>query len=885
MGASHTRLLLIVAVVMGAIAVPVAFSVTSASASNARVRVGGTPIEPLQSFVVRNSPAAKHLMVTVALQPRDPVGLKNFATAVATPGTPEYGHFLTVPQFAARFGAVPAHVAAVTKVLRAEGVQVSAPTRNSLQLQVSGTVGQLNQAFAVTEQQVRLPSGRFAYANNVAPTLPANISSYVQGVIGLDNVNPDQPAGLAYPTRSRAGRHTLRLAARRRPEYPTNGGPQPGCQGAKDLQSGGAAGEHGLTADEVATAYNFSGLYAQGDLGQGQNIAMFEEQPFNPTDIATYQACYGTSASVTTINVAGGPAPDPTDGESALDIEQAIGLAPKANILVYQGSDTQPAAILGAIVSANQAKVISSSYGACERITGAATINAESTLLQEAATQGQSFFISSGDAGSAMCFQATSTMANPDTSLSVIDPGSQPFATGVGGTFLYTNPASPSYYAPGDPLVEGVWNEGATQQNDGSYRASGTGGGISSFFTMPAYQSGAPATLGVVNPDSSVTPCGATINCREVPDVSADADPNTGYAVYSTGSGGAAWGVTGGTSASAPLWAAFTALANASAACRGLSIGFANPSLYAIAGSSYNSNFNDVTHPNPLYHGPTAANANSNDSIGVNGDKYQVRQGYDLATGLGSMNAPTLAASLCAARAPVYTVSVTSPGTQSSFVGTPISLAVTGADSGGVALGYAASGLPAGLTMATNGVISGTPTTAQAATVTVYAADAYTNAGSTTFTWSIVNRPPPIIRHRPTTKSVTLTGLGRRKPKLTLTLSAGKNAPALMSVAILLPGGLKFAAKTKTLDKGISLKSGRKKLKFSIKVKRGALMITFKSATRRATLTLAKPAVTITASEAAKIRRHKVKRLAIVLRTTDTSHQTIKLTLRLKKLS
>ena len=173
------------------------------------------------------------------------------------------------------------------------------------------------------------------------------------------------------------------------------GGPQP-CASATAEQA-----NNGLTADEIATAYQFSDLYGAGDQGAGQTIAMFEEQSYDPTDIATYQACYGTSTPISNVDVAGGPDPRrASDGEAALDIEQAIGLAPKANILVYQGPFSATVQIISTIVSENVAKVISSSYGLCEALTGGTTINAENTLLQEAAAQGQSFFISSGDSGS-----------------------------------------------------------------------------------------------------------------------------------------------------------------------------------------------------------------------------------------------------------------------------------------------------------------------------------------------------------------------------------------------------------------------------------------------------------------------------------------------------
>ena len=641
------------------------------------------------------------------------------------------------------------------------------------------------------------------------------------------------------------------------------GGPQP-CSSATAEQA-----NNGLTADEIATAYQFSGLYGAGDLGAGQTIAMFEQQPYSPTDIATYQACYGTSASVSNVDVAGGPGPyqpppGSGDGESALDIEQAIGLAPKANILVYEGPAGSTVQIFSAIVSQDRAKVISSSYGVCEALTGGSTVNAESPLLQEAAVQGQSFFISSGDSGSNMCFQADQT----NTSLSVIDPGGQPFATGVGGTSLIAiSGGGEAFYTPGATPLETVWNDGFSNS-----RASGTGGGISSSFTMPSYQSGAPATLGVTNANSSAAPCGGASLCREVPDVAADADPNTGY-VFADGN----WGITGGTSAAAPLWAAFTALANASPTCRGLSLGFVNPSLYAIAGSSYLNNFSDVKTASPF-----SGEAN-NDAAGLSNNPnrlFPVTPNYDMTTGLGSMIAPALAGSLCSARAPVYSVTVANPGTQLSIRGHAVSLAVPGADSGAAALSYSASGLPAGLSLnPTTGVISGIPSTNQSTTVTVAATDAFTNAGSTAFTWAVVTPG------KPTAVSPKVSGLTKGKPKLVFALRAGSFAPALQSVAISLPRGLGFAKKLKSLEKGITLKSGSTKVKSSVKASRGTLTIRFKSVVTSVSVTLVSPALTISSSTVHSIRKHKIKKLTVVIKTTDAAKQTNKFGITLTKLS
>jgi hypothetical protein len=831
-----------------------------------RVVIAGSAAAPLpqgaQVVGALPSPEKEQVQLTVALEPQDPSGLESYATEVSTPSSPLFHHYLSVAQFAQSFGATPTQIATVQSALRAQGVSVGSPMANDLTIPVSGSAAQVEKAFSVTLSQVKLPTGRTAYANDQAPSMQANAAQFVQGVIGLDNVALDEPQQVKksslptfHPTEA--------------PSKPTGsantstaqvitGGPQP-CVPAQAAGAEAPPAGAGLTADKIATAYQFSSLYGSGDFGAGQTVAVFEEQPFKATDIAAYQACYGTSALVNTINVGGGPG-EGEDGESTLDIEQIIGLAPKANIIVYQArqSANSPAEIISTIVSQDAAKVISSSYGICESLTPAPLIASENTLLQEAATQGQSYFVSSGDSGSEVCSQNKES----DHELEVLDPANQPFATGVGGTALFSKEGEGRAPYKGEgPPSEGVWNDGFKQTGGGA-----GGGGLAKAFAMPSYQSGAAGSLGVIKAESSASPspCGATF-CREVPDVSADADAITGYVVFSENK----WTVTGGTSASAPLWSALAALTDASPTCRGIPIGFANPALYSIAGSSYLSDFHDVTEAS------LDGFANNNpEGTGA----YAVGPGYDMATGIGSPIAGALAGSLCAIAAPIFAVGVGNPGTQASTVGTHVSLQIAGSDSGGLPLSYSAAGLPAGLTISPSGLISGTPTTAQATTVTVAAGDSKANAGSTAFTWSVAVPIAP-----PTVSGVSLTGIAKRKAKLKFTVNAGGNAPAFKSIAVKLPGGLSFSHSPKTLLKGILVKGANgKKVKIKVKVSKGILAITLAKSVRKATFTLTSPAISVSGNLASKVKHRKIKALNVAVTVTDISHRVTPLIFRTK---
>lgn len=843
----------------------------SALAAGPRARVGSTPPLPAHASIRGATPRAQRLRVTVALAPRDPLALKAFATAVSTPGSAQYGRYLTVAQFARRFGATPAHAAAVARSLRADGLRVGALTGNRLQLPVTGTVARLQRAFAVSERQVRVAGGRVAHMNTRAPTLPTTISPWVQGVIGLDDVTLDRPLSLQRGRRTTpAGAATPVLHSQA-----LTAGPQP-CSSATAVA--GADNNYfgsgsGYTADEISSAYGISSYYPT-DEGAGQTVALFEEQPYSPSDIAQYQACYGTAASVAPVDVDGGPGAfslSDGDGEAALDIEMITGIAPKANVLVYQGpaNATSPADILNAIASQDKAKIVSSSWGACEKDTEQSVIAAENTSLQEMAAQGQSFFISSGDSGSTQCYQ---TSGGQDPSLSVIDPGAQPFATAVGGTTLGNvvsdGQGDEVWQIPnnGSYPTESVWNDGI--QDDGS--ASGTGGGVSDQWAMPGYQSSAAATLGVVQ-SSSQRACGGQF-CREVPDVSADADVNSGYAVLvSPGSGEPAqWTIIGGTSAAAPLWAAFTTLADASPTCRGLTLGFENPSLYALAGSAYLSDFHDISQASPF--SSQANNDTFYNAVGGNPDNpshlYPVQGGYDMATGLGTPIANALGNALCAARAPVYKVAFAGARARTSTVHKRVSLKLHATDSGNVALSFSATGLPAGLRInAKTGAITGVPSRVQKTAVTVTAVDGDANSGSVRFRWTI---KPKI--GKPTDTKVAVRGLAKRRPRFSFHVAAGRHAPALKAITVALPAGLSIAHKAKTLARGVTVRAPKHKAKVKLSAHKRTLTITLRRTARSLSVVLTRPALTIAKREARKIKRHKVRRLTFRIGERDAKH-------------
>ena len=314
------------------------------------------------------------------------------------------------------------------------------------------------------------------------------------------------------------------------------------------------------------------------------------------------------------------------------------------------------------IASDDAAQVVSSSWGTCEQNSGGNPA-LEEPVFAQMASQGQSMFAASGDDGSEAC-NGTASVGPYTETLAVGDPAGQPFVTGVGGTAL-TALGNP----PTTPPTETAWN---SRINEGSAFAGpkngpatvpGAGnGGISVEWSMPQYQQG----TGVINSLSSSSPCASGLtpttsypvsssgDCREVPDVSANSGEN--YSFYS-GAGAGKWEGFIGTSIASPDWAAMTALINASTSTTACdtppgdttfgSVGFLNPVLYSLAGSTP-SDFNDITAPG------------NNDMTGGNNGDYPTTTGFDMATGLGSPVAANLAQSLC----PRTPITVTVSGSQ-----------------------------------------------------------------------------------------------------------------------------------------------------------------------------------------------------------------------------
>lgn len=306
---------------------------------------------------------------------------------------------------------------------------------------------------------------------------------------------------------------------------------------------------------QVAALYSFP----TGIDGTGQTIGLIElGGGYEQSDITTYFSGLGlTPPEVVSVSVDGGAnapsTPDSADGEVALDIEVAGGVAPGARIAVYFTTNTDQG-FIDAITTAvhdttNNPSVISISWGAPESSWTQSSLTALDDACQSAAALGVTIFVAAGDNGS----------SDGATGNNVDFPASSPHVIGCGGTTLQSS---------GTKITsEVVWNDGS--------EGGATGGGVSTVFALPSWQ----ANAGVPAPTTSA-------GGRGVPDVAGDASPETGYNILVDGT----TEVVGGTSAVAPLWAGLIALINQQ---RGTPAGFVNPTLYSTPGA-----FHDITSGN-----------------------------------------------------------------------------------------------------------------------------------------------------------------------------------------------------------------------------------------------------------------------------------------------
>jgi subtilase family serine protease len=658
--------------------------ITGELSSGATVTVSGT-VHPLTRRAtdlgeVNSGMQMGALVLNTSLSAVQQNDLNSLLEALQNPSSPQYHQWLTQQQYGERFGLTDADLATVTGWLTGQGFTIKSVASSRNAIYFSGNAGQVELAFQTQLHNYEL-DGKTHFANATELRVPAAIGSVLLNVRGLNNFRPKASISKVSQAIS--------------PQF-TN-----------------YNGNHFLAPGDWATIYDVTSIYNAGYTGLGAHVGVVGQTYAPQADIDHFRSAAGLSS--TKINYqcissadctdAAGTSSDGDLSESDLDIEWAGGIAKNATVDFIYASHSDPTldvydalqyAIQTYTVSGAVVPVLSMSYEHCEQNISATDASYYLNLAQQANSQGQTIVVSAGDSGAAGCDpHGESTYTASVYGLSVSVPADVPGVTGVGGTIL-GDESNPSFYWSSTTgaadtalryIPESAWNE------SGSDGLIAGGGGVSTFFPTPIWQA---------VPDNFTGTAG-----RFVPDISFTASwDHDAYLVCSQIDNSATYGTTctdgflssldyfwysGGTSASAPSFAGMLTLLTQKYG----HLGNVNPTLYNLASNAatYATVFHDITIGNNIVPCLSSAVGCVNGQLG-----YQATTGYDLVTGLGSLDGGALYSALASA-SNLASATVTVTATPSSLnMGSTTTLAAT-------------------VTSATSGSISGTITFANGTTV------------------------------------------------------------------------------------------------------------------------------------------------------------------------
>ena len=659
------------AALLGLATIALTGSLTSANAATAASPPAASSLSTLRNSLPATtdpqtgSYSAPSMTIEVALAPQNQAGLNSALQAIYTEGSSQYHQFLSAGQFDAQYAPSAAEHASVASYLANEGLTV-ASTNSPFLLSVTGSSAKITAAFHTSLSNYVDPHGVRYFQNSRTLQVPTSIVSDIQGVVGLTNtvreqsevVKPLTRKAVAGSSAASASCETgyvtkaqLFAAVNKGTPFPYGYGGGPNCSGLTPSQTNSI---YGAPAASPATQ------------GSGVNAAVFELSAYQASDINTWAKTFygaGYSPSLSNVTVDGGPL-DPVcpagdscppqyesyagDIEVVADIENTLAVAKDSHVIVYNAPNDETGQTeldeYTAIANQDTADTVSSSWGVCENDVTAGYAQAENTIFEQMAFQGQSMFGAAGDTGAFGCIRSDGT-----TIVNVEDPPSQPWVTSVGGTSLESdNPGTNPNPGPPATGTETVWNvrnlcsSAAAAPSNGNQPgffwcgATGAGGGGSSqYWGRPFYQQGPGVNNSYVTYGNGTTNCSLAATgtpCRQVPDISANADEYTPYAEYCTGSAATPYSVCagaglngwfgiGGTSLSSPLWAAVTADRDS---YQGRRTGNINPLLYYWLRTNPSKYFTDITGQGRLQRAAT------------NNGLFPTTPGYDEATGIGT---------------------------------------------------------------------------------------------------------------------------------------------------------------------------------------------------------------------------------------------------------
>ncbi|MGB7600954.1 MAG: S53 family peptidase [Candidatus Sulfotelmatobacter sp.] len=567
------------------------------------------------------------------------------------PESPYYHQWLTPQQYGELFGVSESDAAQVTAWLQGHGMEVEEVAAGRRSIIFSGNAAQVESAFHTSIHTYKI-AAEVHHANASDPEIPKAFSGVVGGIVSLHDFRSEpMHTGARIPTSEFTGGSSYYLAP-----------------------------------SDFATIYDLASLYQQSINGSGQSVAIVARSNLNIADVRQFRTAFDLPANSPQIILNGtnpGILSSGEETEADLDVEWSGAVAKNAAIkfVVSKSTNSSDGSYLSAqyIVNHNLAPVMSMSFGICEAALGSSGNSFINSLWQQAASQGITVFVSSGDSGAAGCDSASSSRASHGRAVNGLC--SSPYSVCVGGT-KFNDATHPSLYwstsnAPGTQssalhyIPEVAWNESAS----GGLWA--TGGGASTIYAKPSWQSG----TGVLADGK-----------RDVPDVSLTSAGHDGYLIYQNGG----LYVVGGTSAAAPSFAGVMALVVQNAAARQ---GSANPVLYSLAGNQRAGGaavFHDIT-------------SGSNSVPGQTG--FISTAGYDESTGLGSIDGLVLVNHWHDATAtPTFHASA-SLSSFAATAGSNSSATITVTVSGGfdAAISFSVTGLPRGISASFSRVILPAP--------------------------------------------------------------------------------------------------------------------------------------------------------------------------------
>jgi len=530
-----------------------------------------------------SAPPPSTLYLTLTLHRDDETGFQDYLREVYDPQSPNFHHYLSQAQIAERFGPSRQAYDEVADYLRAQNLGTVERSANRLTLTIGGTRSDAERAFGVHVGSYMIGTRAF-YANDRDPALPPALAAHVQAISGLSNlaqpralnqklppVNFQCPTDIAPEACNLYGTACeLFSATKSTGEFlQAVGGAGAGARDltlafnsyAQNLQLYFEECLHGIFSNPpihpgAASALNgpLTGVPWLNVDGSNQTIGLVEFDNFQTYDIVNYLNLTGAPPAeinnLSVVNLGAGANFGAAEDEVVLDIDTVMTFASNAKVVVYSsgfpGAGSSFQNVFNRMLSDGLVTIISNSWAYCEDQTSLADVQSIDSILQSAAVSGISVFSGSGDSGGTCLDGASNTIAVP---------ADAPHITAVGGTTLNAG--------AGGVYKGETWWDGSTHTPP-----SGQGGfGVSRFFALPSYQTGHTA---------------ATM--RSVPDITAAADPANGLLICQTDAGGCPTGsLYGGTSMTAPLWAAFTALLNQA---HGSNLGFINPQVYPLSATS-----------------------------------------------------------------------------------------------------------------------------------------------------------------------------------------------------------------------------------------------------------------------------------------------------------